>query len=40
MQKTQREINDDIVDEALITGTANIAPADLKIIKRELPLNM
>ena len=33
MQKTQREINDDIIDEVLITGTANIAPADLKIIK-------
>ena len=33
MQKTQREINDAIVDEMLITGTANIAPAVLKIIK-------
>ena len=33
MQKTQREINDAITDEVLITGTANIAPADLKIIK-------
>ena len=33
MQKTQREINDTIIDEVLITGTANIAPADLKIIK-------
>ena len=33
MQKTQREINDAIIDEVLITGTANIAPADLKIIK-------
>lgn len=33
MQKTQREINDAIIDEVLITGTANIAPAALKIIK-------
>lgn len=33
MQRTQREINDAIIDEVLITGTANIAPADLKIIK-------
>ena len=33
MQKTQREINDAIIDEVMITGTANIAPADLKIIK-------
>ena len=33
MQKTQREINDAIIDEVLIAGTANIAPADLKIIK-------
>ena len=33
MQKTQREINDAIIDEVLITGTANIVPADLKIIK-------
>ena len=33
MQKTQREINDAIIDEVLITGTANIAPVDLKIIK-------
>ena len=33
MQKAQREINDAIIDEVLITGTANIAPADLKIIK-------
>ena len=33
MQKTQREINDAIIDEVLITGTALIAPADLKIIK-------
>ena len=31
MQKTQREINDAIIDEVLITGTANIAPADLKM---------
>ena len=33
MRKTSREINDAIIDEVLITGTANIAPADLKIIK-------
>lgn len=33
MQKTQREINDAIIDEVLIIGTANIAPANLKIIK-------
>ena len=33
MRKTNREINDAIIDEVLITGTANIAPADLKIIK-------
>lgn len=33
MQKTRREINDAIIEEVLITGTANIAPADLKIIR-------
>lgn len=33
MQKTQREINNAIIDEVLITGTANIAPADQKIIR-------
>lgn len=33
MQKTQREINDAIIDEVLCTGTANIAAADLKIIR-------
>ena len=33
MRKTNREINDAIIDEVLITGTANIAPADMKIIK-------
>ena len=33
MQRTRRENNDAIIDEVLITGTANIAPADLKIIK-------
>ena len=33
MQRTQREINDSIIDEVIITGTANIVPADLKIIK-------
>ncbi|HCA28142.1 MAG TPA: plasmid segregation actin-type ATPase ParM [Ruminococcaceae bacterium] len=33
MQRTQREINDAIIDEVLCTGTANIATADLKIIR-------
>jgi plasmid segregation protein ParM len=33
MQKTQREINDAIIDEVLCTGKANIAVADLKIIR-------
>ena len=33
MQKTQREINDAIIEEVLITGSANIAPADQKIIR-------
>ncbi|MDD4414919.1 MAG: ParM/StbA family protein [Oscillospiraceae bacterium] len=33
MQKTHREINDAIIDEVLCTGTANIAAADLKIIR-------
>ena len=33
MQKTQREINDAIIEEVLITGAANIAPADQKIIR-------
>jgi len=33
MQKTQREINDAIIDEVLCIGTANIAAADLKIIR-------
>lgn len=33
MQKNQREINDAIIDEILITGRANITPSDLKIIK-------
>lgn len=33
MQKNQREINDAIIDEILITGRANIATPDLKIIK-------
>ena len=33
MQKTQREINDAIIEEVLITGCANIAPADQKIIR-------
>ena len=33
MQKTQREINDAIIEDVLITGSANIAPADQKIIR-------
>ena len=33
MQKTQREINDTIIEEVLITGSANITPADQKIIR-------
>lgn len=33
MQKTQREINDAIIEEVLITGAANIAPADQIIIR-------
>ena len=33
MQKTQREINDAIIEEVLITGAANIDPADQKIIR-------
>lgn len=33
MQKTQREINDYIIEEVLRTGTAEISAADLKIIK-------
>lgn len=33
MQKTHREINDAIIEEVLITGTANIGTADLKIIR-------
>ncbi|MDD2268798.1 MAG: ParM/StbA family protein [Eubacteriales bacterium] len=33
MRKTNREINDAIIDEVVISGTAAIAPADLKIIK-------
>ena len=33
MQKTQREINDAIIEEVLVTGAANIAPADQKIIR-------
>ena len=33
MQKTRREINDAIIEEVLITGKANIAPADQKIIR-------
>ena len=33
MQKTHREINDAIIEEVLITGTANISSSDLKIIR-------
>ena len=33
MQKTQRELNDAIIDEILITGKSNIASADLKLIR-------
>lgn len=33
MQKTQREINDYIIEEVLRTGTAEITTTDLKIIK-------
>ena len=33
MQKTQREINDAIIEDVLCTGTANIATSDLKIIR-------
>ena len=33
MQKTRRELNDAIIEEVLVTGTANISPADLKIIR-------
>ena len=33
MQKTQREINDAIIEEVLCTGTASIPAADIKIIR-------
>ena len=33
MQKTQREINDAIIEEVLCTGTAAISAADIKIIR-------
>lgn len=33
MQKTNRNIHDVIIDEVLRTGTASIAPADIKIIR-------
>ena len=33
MQKTQREINDAIVEEVLCTGTASIPPSDIKLIR-------
>lgn len=32
-RRTHRELNDNIIDEVLCSGTANIVPADLKIIK-------
>lgn len=33
MRKTQRELNDAIIDEVLCTGTADIAADDLAIIR-------
>lgn len=36
LRKTQREINEHIIDEVLCKGTANIAQSDLKIIKAEV----
>lgn len=33
MQKTNRELNDAIIDEVLCTGTAEIGPSDLKILR-------
>ncbi|MBQ6117133.1 MAG: ParM/StbA family protein [Oscillospiraceae bacterium] len=33
LRQTQREISDDIIEKVLITGTANIASADLRIIR-------
>jgi len=33
MRKTRRELNDAIIDEILINGTADIAKDDLKLIK-------
>ena len=33
LRQTQREISDAIIEKVLITGTANIAAADLKIIR-------
>ncbi len=36
LRKTQREINEHIIDEVLCKGTANIVQADMKIIKAEV----
>lgn len=33
MQRTRREINDAIIEEVLVTGTADISPADQNIIR-------
>ncbi len=33
MQKTHRDLHDAIIEQVLRTGTAEIAPADLKIIR-------
>ena len=33
MQRTRREINDAIIEEVLVTGTADISPADQSIIR-------
>ena len=36
LRKTQREINENIIDEVLCKGTANIVQSDMKIIKLEV----
>ena len=36
LRKTQREINEHIIDEVLCKGTANIVQSDMKIIKAEV----
>lgn len=36
LRKTQREINEHIIEEVLCKGTANIVQADMKIIKAEV----